>query len=246
MACGLCGFEPLAFVNRDKRREFYMCGGCGLVSVPERYRLSVDGERVRYGLHDNTMSNAGYVRFLSQVADVAAGLWRPGMRVLDFGSGENAALCRLLEDKGVDCCAYDPLYGRMLPDSTYINGANDGNNDNNGNDTNDTNDDCNSYQYDMIYPSNPCRFDIVILCEVIEHLRDIARELEFIGKLSRDGGTVILRTQTYETLSAFPGWWYAQDPTHINFFNRQSLKKAAAIINKNLENTDYPDIFVAI
>ena len=214
-ACGLCGFEPLALVNRDKRREFYLCGECGLVSVPERYRLSVDGERARYGLHDNSMSNEGYVRFLSQVVDVAAGLWRPGMRVLDFGCGENAALCRLLEGKGVDCCAYDPLYGRLLPDSAYINGVNN-------------------------------VFDIIILCEVIEHLRDISGELDFIGQLLRDGGTVILRTQIYENPSVFPGWWYAQDPTHINFFNRKSLKKAASIINKNLVNTGYPDIFVAI
>jgi 2-polyprenyl-3-methyl-5-hydroxy-6-metoxy-1,4-benzoquinol methylase len=233
-ACGLCGFEPLAFVNRDKRREFYLCGGCGLVSVPERYRLSVDDERARYGLHDNTMSNEGYVRFLSQVADVAAGLWRSGMRVLDFGCGENAALCRLLGDKGIDCCAYDPLYGRLLPGSAYINGVNNINN----------NDADNSGQSGMIYPSNPCRFDMIILCEVIEHLRDISGELNFIGQLLRDGGTIILRTQVYENLSVFPGWWYAQDPTHINFFNRQALRKAAAIINKNLVNTDYPDIFV--
>jgi len=224
-ACRLCGFQPLAPVGQDRRRAFYLCGGCGLVSVPERYWLSVDGERARYGLHDNSVSNGGYVRFLSEVVDAVMEAARSRefsgrpLKVLDFGSGKEAVLCRLLAENGVDCVAYDPLYGMLLPDVSLGDNS-------------------------VVDIDNSCRFDIIILCEVIEHLRDIAGELRLIGNLLRDDGIVILRTQTCENHTAFPGWWYAQDPTHINFFNRQSLQKAAAIVGRGLGFTDCGDIFI--
>jgi SAM-dependent methyltransferase len=210
--CKLCGCGATAFVCEDKRRPFYLCGECGLISVPEKYWLGADDERARYDLHDNSVLNDGYVRFLLQIVDAAMKDYRPGMRILDFGCGKDAVLCRLLRDRGVDCYAYDPLYGRSLPevdsaDKSYL-------------------------------------FDMIILCEVIEHIRDIKKELDLINGLMRKGGTVLLRTQTYESPSVFPNWWYAQDPAHINFFNEKSLNRLAGIIGGRIEGTGYKDIFL--
>jgi len=203
--CNLCGPKPMTLVCEDRRRSFYMCGDCGMISVPQRYWLSVDDERKRYDLHDNSVSNGGYVKFLSQIVDVLMPVSRPTMTALDFGCGENAVLCQLINDKGIDCCGYDPLYQHLLPDKN---------------------------------------FDIIILCEVIEHIRDINAELRLINKLLRDDGIVIIRTQIYGGPSVFPSWWYAQDPTHINFFSRQSLNKTARIISRQLKSTIHPDIFI--
>jgi len=198
----------MTLVCEDKRRSFWLCGECGLVSVPGRYWLSVDDERARYDLHDNNISNDGYVKFLTQTANVvgATALGRPSMRVLDFGCGENAVLCQLLNNIGIDCHGYDPLYQQSLSDiNTY---------------------------------------NIIVLCEVIEHLRDINAELELINTLLHNGGIIIIRTQIYDAPSSFPSWWYAQDMTHINFFNMRSLQKLAAITNKQLISTDHSDIFI--
>jgi 2-polyprenyl-3-methyl-5-hydroxy-6-metoxy-1,4-benzoquinol methylase len=131
----------------------------------------------------------------------------PGSGVLDFGSGEEAALCQLLSKKGINCYAYDPLFCKNLQD-------------------------------------NGSGFDIIILCEVIEHIRDIRAELELINKHLSEDGKVILRTQTCGDITKFAGWWYAQDLTHINFFNQKSLKAAAGLLNKRLCRTEHSDIFV--
>jgi SAM-dependent methyltransferase len=202
----------MAFIGKDKHRPFYLCNGCGLVSVPEKYWLDADGERARYDLHNNNVLNDGYVRFLSQVADAAMKDYRPGMRILDFGSGKDAVLCQLLRDRGVGCYAYDPICGRSLPE---IGDA-----------------------------DKPYLFDMILLCEVIEHIRDIQKELDLINGLIREGGAILLRTQIYESPSVFPGWWYAQDPTHINFFNEKSLNRLAGMTGRCLERTDYNDIFL--
>ena len=214
--CNLCGSESAALAGSGKRR-FCLCGDCALAFVPPEYWLPVEDERARYDLHDNSLANGGYVKFLSQVVDVVMSVVGGAItgncvKVLDFGCGKEAAACRLLKDRGVDCHGYDPLYGRLLPESVSKSG----------------------------------QYDIIILCEVIEHLRDIRGELALIGGLLREGGVIILRTQIYESLSSFPSWWYAQDLTHINFFSEKSLSVVAGMAGKRLEKTEFSDIFLLL
>jgi 2-polyprenyl-3-methyl-5-hydroxy-6-metoxy-1,4-benzoquinol methylase len=191
--------------------------------------LSVAEELSRYALHDNTISNQGYVDFLSEtvdvVLDVVSGMAQGRMsmsdpreqliRLLDFGCGSEAILCRLLlrRGMGIDCYPYDPLYEELRQLSDAVD-----------------------------------KYDVIVVCEVVEHLRDIAGELRLIGGILRDGGAIILRTRLYEDSgvdkSEFHKWWYAQDPTHINFFNRKSLSVFASAVNRRLEDTGRSDIFV--
>jgi 2-polyprenyl-3-methyl-5-hydroxy-6-metoxy-1,4-benzoquinol methylase len=194
--------------------------------------LSRTDELARYALHDNSLSNKGYVDFLSEVADVAvniasemqhtAGLpindpmERP-VKLLDFGCGRDAVLCGLLVRRGIECYPYDPLYEglRRLPDIV------DG-------------------------------YDIIVAGEVVEHLRGVEGELRFMSGLLREGGAIILRTRLYDDAGlgadgggeGFKNWWYAQDPTHINFFSRKTLDRVALIVNKRIEETGRRDIFV--
>jgi len=232
-SCPLCDSTALSLISQDERhkRPFYLCRDCALISVPPRYHLSKTDELARYALHDNTISNKGYVAFLSEVADVAvniasemqriAGLpindprERP-IKLLDFGCGSEAVLCRLLAMRGIgiDCRPYDPLYEglRMLPDAVG-------------------------------------KYDIIVASEVIEHLRDITGDLRLMVGLLRGGGAIILRTRLYDdsgvdASSDFQSWWYAQDPTHINFFSGKSLSRLAMIAGKRIEETGCRDIFV--
>jgi len=234
--CRLCGsgdLSPVGWDNQPRKRPLYLCRICGLISVPAEYHLTVNDELARYALHDNSLSNQGYVDFLTEVADVVVGVAtemprgrlslddprESPIKLLDFGCGKEAALCRLLGRRGIDCYPYDPLYDGLQKPNVV-----DG-------------------------------YEIIVACEVFEHLRDITGELRLIGGLLRDGGAIVLRTQLYDDTivdvnidrvnpSTIQNWWYMQDPTHINFFNRTSLSKLASIINKRVEETGQRDIFI--
>jgi len=222
----------MSLVSQDERqkRPFYLCGDCGLISVPRQYHLSVSDELARYALHDNSLSNQGYVDFLSEVAEVAVNVAldmprgrlsmddprESPVKLLDFGCGKEAALCRLLGRRGIDCHPYDPLYdGLRLPDAAG-------------------------------------KYDIIAACEVVEHLRDIAGELRLMDRLLNNGGAIIIRTRLYDDAGidvgggapAFQKWWYAQDPTHINFFCAKTMESAARIMDKRVEKTGRQDIFI--
>jgi 2-polyprenyl-3-methyl-5-hydroxy-6-metoxy-1,4-benzoquinol methylase len=205
--CRLCLAERCEPAGASQGRALFHCNGCGLVFVPEAHWLSVDDERARYAHHDNTAANAGYVKWLGQVANVVAGLAAPGARVLDFGSGENAILTGLLREHGYDCTAYDPLYG-------------------------------------MGVESMSGRHDVIVLCEVIEHLRDLRQEIVRLADRLQPAGAVVVRTQCYPSVAELATWWYARDATHINFFAPRTLELAASLCGLRSFPTAAADIFV--
>ena len=88
------------------------------------------------------------------------------------------------------------------------------------------------------------RYDVVVLCEVIEHLRDLRAELARLAECLRPGGSIVVRTRCYPSVAELPAWWYARDPTHINFFAPAALAVAAALCDRVCQPTAEPDIFV--
>jgi hypothetical protein len=88
------------------------------------------------------------------------------------------------------------------------------------------------------------KYDTIILCEVIEHIRNLHDEISLIQKLLKLDSNVIIRTQQHPSLELFPQWWYRQDSTHINFFSDRALEYLAALINRACVHTQYKDIFV--
>jgi hypothetical protein len=178
-----------------------------LVFVPRKFWLGADEERARYAHHDNSPSNAGYVKFLGQVADVVAEIGSGRARVLDFGSGDRAVLAEILRQRGFDCVAYDPLY------STDRSALRE-------------------------------RYDVVVLCEVIEHLRDLRAEMLSLRECLIPGGHVVVRTQCYPSVAGVTSWWYARDATHLNFFAERTLECAARLCGLRGLRKAEPDIFV--
>lgn len=71
-------------------------------------------------------------------------------------------------------------------------------------------------------------FDLVYGIHVIEHVVDIAKTVSSALDLLNPGGRLVLFTPGGDSLSlrAFSdAWWLLEDPTHIRFFSRQSLKR---------------------
>ncbi len=87
-------------------------------------------------------------------------------------------------------------------------------------------------------------YEGIILCEVIEHCRDLRATIGLIDLLIADHGLIIIRTQCYEQNVDLQRWWYAQDSTHINLFSRRALDEVATQLHRSLEVTTLPDIFL--
>jgi len=88
-------------------------------------------------------------------------------------------------------------------------------------------------------------YDSIILCEVIEHLRDLNGDLAFIKGLLKKTGCILVRTKLYpENKESFTKWWYNKDLTHINFFNLVTLDFIARKMGRTIYSTRFPDIFL--
>jgi len=109
--CILCGSPDSAPACTSDRFLFHRCGSCGFHWQDESFHLSQKLERERYDLHSNTLSDTGYVKYLSAVADLIEHLPVVPKKILDFGSGKEAVLTGILKGRGFDCEPFDPLYG---------------------------------------------------------------------------------------------------------------------------------------
>ena len=104
--------------------------------------------------------------------------------------------------------------------------------------------DCYDPLYDHSLPDSTVRYDVIVLCEVIEHLRNLRDTLNTIDALLKNDGLVLVRTRCYPETEKLTKWWYAQDMTHINFFSSRALEVAAGFIRRRFERTSFEDIFL--
>ncbi len=106
--------------------------------------------------------------------------------------------------------------------------------------------DCATYDplYDKGQSALGSRYDIVVVCEVIEHLRDLRGEMRTLEDCLGRGGCVVVRTQCYPSVAEVASWWYARDATHLNFFAERTLACAAGLCGLRCTRTREPDIFV--
>ncbi len=104
--------------------------------------------------------------------------------------------------------------------------------------------------YDLYFHPNEKifnqQYDFIILCEVIEHLRDPLTELKRIRSLLKSGGKLFIKTKFFEmSLDQFNNWFYKNDPTHIQFFNESSMTTLKEIIGiSSFERLGSKDLYL--
>lgn len=72
-----------------------------------------------------------------------------------------------------------------------------------------------------------CRFDVITLWDVIEHLNDPSAALDKLYRLLKPGGLVVVHTMNIDSLTAKimgPRWPWLMD-MHIHYFSRRTLVK---------------------
>ncbi len=94
--------------------------------------------------------------------------------------------------------------------------------------------DCIAYDplYDIGNNTLNSTYDIIIMCEVIEHLKNIQKEVSLLSKLLSEIGYILIRTELLQDNMDFTDWWYTKDPTHINFFSAASIKAFGELLGK--------------
>ncbi len=207
MKCRLCKSESCSFFGNDGRRNYYRCNSCTFVFVSSSEFISPAGEKERYRLHTNTLTDSGYVSYLNSVAGELHHIPVSRPEVLDYGCGEHAVLTGILQKRGINTTPYDPLYTILLPASEK-------------------------------------KFDIIILCEVIEHFRDIRKEAALIRKLVKPEGYILIRTALYREGTDFLSWWYTKDCTHINFFSLPSLQIFGKLVGRKVFYTNEKNVVI--
>lgn len=117
-ACPLCGARD-AHVEAapSDARSWFGCPVCDLIYLHPTQQPSPGEARARYELHRNDAPDAGYVRFLRELADPVIERLPPGARGLDFGCGPAPVLASLMTAAGFPCEAYDPCFA---PDETLL------------------------------------------------------------------------------------------------------------------------------
>ncbi|MBB5210689.1 class I SAM-dependent methyltransferase [Microbulbifer hydrolyticus] len=116
-SCPLCRQSAAQFYHRDKFRDYYQCARCALVFVPPAYHLSPQAEKAYYELHENSLEDEGYRRFLDRCAKPVLARLSPASRGLDFGCGPAPLLARMFEERGHSVSTYD-LY--FQPDASVL------------------------------------------------------------------------------------------------------------------------------
>lgn len=108
--CPLCGTAETSEFDRDEIRPYLLCGECSLVFVPPEFHLSREKERGRYDLHENSILDEGYTNFLGRLIKPLKARYDPGSKALDFGSGPNPVMARLLSAAGFEVEIYDSFF----------------------------------------------------------------------------------------------------------------------------------------
>ncbi len=101
------------------KRDYFRCPECDLIFVPEEFHLSSIDEEARYLLHNNTLSNGGYVNMFMEKIKLIQQYCSNISAVLDYGCGHEPVLAELLQREGYDCDLYDLYFHPEFPVLSY-------------------------------------------------------------------------------------------------------------------------------
>ncbi|OWP87414.1 methyltransferase [Flavobacterium covae] len=107
--CPLCNAHTQAF-HQIKNRDYFQCTNCQAILLhPEQYMTAQDEEK-HYRFHNNDVTDAGYLHFVSPITQGILHDFSPSHSGLDFGAGTGSAVSKVLNDNGYAIVSYDPFF----------------------------------------------------------------------------------------------------------------------------------------
>ena len=107
--CKICKASINRLTTLKNFRIFYHCDTCGFISLDPSSFLTVDAEKARYDLHENSLENSEYLKLLRDFITLTVKPYSV-QTILDYGSGPNPVLAILLREEKYDIDIYDPYY----------------------------------------------------------------------------------------------------------------------------------------
>ena len=98
---------------------FNVCRTCHVISMDPARLPTPETERAHYLTHENDPAQEGYRQFLARLVTPLMPYLNPTMKVLDYGCGPGPAVWTLLEESGVTCRNYDPIFGPKNVEPPY-------------------------------------------------------------------------------------------------------------------------------
>jgi SAM-dependent methyltransferase len=121
--CKICGSETRELYDTQMKDRYHVCPVCQYIFLDDREYVSDEYEKERYLEHNNSYENEGYRLFLEGFLDEAVFPHGKNFgRALDFGSGPEPVLARLMMEKhGIKTDIYDLYFSpeKVYLDNTY-------------------------------------------------------------------------------------------------------------------------------
>lgn len=216
MHCSICGNGEVTGFS-VKELVYRRCSSCGSITLSPENRLSPDGQKQRYTLHENSLEQEGYRKYLESFLSAALESYSAasGMlpdSVLDYGSGPEPCLVQLMKVNGLSAYGWDPYFNPQGLDEA----------------------------------SCPKQFDLVTCLEVAEHFEHPDQSFSHLASLVRKGGTLVIGTNLIPDPAEqpFETWWYRFDATHVTFYTIKGLAAAAARVGLAFEKTAADKVFI--
>lgn len=106
----------------------------------------------------------------------------------------------------------------------------------------------NIVQYDPFFATDvkvlQTHYDYIVSCEVFEHLYQPKKEIDRLISLLNTNGMLLIMTLLYNNTIDFNTWKYAQDPTHVFIYCKETMAYIAK--EHQLEIIVITDRFVAL
>jgi SAM-dependent methyltransferase len=110
MKCHICNQETQSFVDEKTDIIYYHCPHCHYIFKSPEYFQDIAVQKVRYDLHENDEEDTGYQAYFQRFLDFVLPLVGETNAALDFGCGATSLLAKMLEEQGIPCDYYDPIY----------------------------------------------------------------------------------------------------------------------------------------
>ncbi len=115
--CPVCEAAAAQPFMQVEGRHYWRCPQCQATFLDPSQLPTAEREQAEYRLHDNDAAQAGYRRFLQQVAQPLLQRLPPGQHGLDYGCGPGPVLAALLREAGHSVALYDPFF---QPDTSVL------------------------------------------------------------------------------------------------------------------------------
>ncbi len=109
-ACPVCEAAATQPFQQVEGRRYWRCPACEATFLDPAQRPDAGRELAEYRLHDNDGAQAGYRRFLQQLAGPLLQRLPPAQQGLDFGCGPGPVLAAMLREAGHTVALYDPFF----------------------------------------------------------------------------------------------------------------------------------------